>query len=337
MKTNFTIKNILSAVLVSHVLNHTEMSLKKKKPKSRSSELCRTLDSVTSNNFMFNSSRLDMSYYGNMNIPGTRGMAGDKEEMNIYANADVNDVRTETENTKRHQTPQHTESSRAAAVCLVLLCVLLLTAVIVLSVHIHTNNTNYTEKRNELLTRNTNLTEEREQLLTTIEALKDQQAIKNEDFTAEKRELLSKNDNLMKQSEQLNQENNDLRKRLGEMEKWKCYQSSLYYLSSERKSWAESRRYCTERGADLIIINNREEQEFVRKWSDKYRVWIGLTDSDVEDSWKWVDGSTPTSGFWMSTEPNGYRGENCVLTVVGEWADYPCTEEFNWMCERSTV
>ncbi len=49
-----------------------------------------------------------MSYYGNMNIPGTRGMAGDEEEMNIYSNADADDVRTETENTKRHQTPQHT-------------------------------------------------------------------------------------------------------------------------------------------------------------------------------------------------------------------------------------
>ncbi len=43
-------------------------------------------------------------------------------------------------------------------------------------------------------------------------------------------------------------------------EKWKSYQSSLYYLSSETKSWAESRIYCKERGADLIIINNREEQ-----------------------------------------------------------------------------
>ncbi|RXN06846.1 CD209 antigen-like protein [Labeo rohita] len=121
-------------------------------------------------------------------------------------------------------------------------------------------------------------------------------------------------------------------------EKWKCYQSNLYYFSSEKKSWTESRRYCTERGADLIIINNREEQEFVKKQAgDNNRVWIGLTDIDVEGTWKWVDGSPPTSGFWMSAEPNGKRTENCALTVVGEWADYPCTEKFNWMCEKSKI
>uniref|UniRef100_A0A8C2AL50 C-type lectin domain-containing protein n=1 Tax=Cyprinus carpio TaxID=7962 RepID=A0A8C2AL50_CYPCA len=213
-------------------------------------------------------------------------------------------------------------SSRAAVVCLVLLCVLLLTAVIVLCFHIHTNNTNYTEEKNKLLTRNTNHTEEREQLLTTITALKDQLAIKNEDITAEKKEVLSKNENLMEQIEQLNEENNDL---------WKCYKSSLYYLSSERKSWTESKRYCTERGTNLIIINNREEQEFVRKWSVNNRVWIGLTDSDVEGRWKWVDGSIPTSWFWMTAEPNGSRRENCALTIAAKWADHPCTEEFNWM------
>ncbi|KAK9975412.1 hypothetical protein ABG768_023455, partial [Culter alburnus] len=58
-------------------------------------------------------------------------------------------------------------SSRAAPVCLVLLCVLLLTAIIVLCVHIHTKSTNYTEERDQLLNKITNLTEERDQLLIT--------------------------------------------------------------------------------------------------------------------------------------------------------------------------
>ncbi|XP_048012870.1 C-type lectin domain family 4 member E-like isoform X2 [Megalobrama amblycephala] len=120
---------------------------------------------------------------------------------------------------------------------------------------------------------------------------------------------------------------------LGKLDGWIYYQSSLYFISSEEKNWIESRRYCTERGTDLIIINNREEQEFVKNSFDGF--WIGLTDSDVEGRWKWVDGSTLTSGFWRSGEPNSYRGEeDCVLTDSTGWNDYPCYGAFRWICEK---
>ncbi|XP_042598992.1 CD209 antigen-like protein E [Cyprinus carpio] len=166
-------------------------------------------------------------------------------------------------NTAKPQTSQHTgsdgvkiRSSRAAGVCLVLLCVLLLTAVIVLCVLIYTKSTNYTQERQQLLTKITNLTEERDQLKS---------------------------------------ERNELQKRLADG--WKCHQSSLYLISSEKKSWTESRRYCRERAADLIIINNTEEQDFVKIISGGSELfWIGLTDIEVEDRWRWVDGSSITSG-----------------------------------------
>ncbi|XDV31274.1 hypothetical protein PO909_033996 [Leuciscus waleckii] len=229
--------------------------------------------------------------YGNMNIPRKDGMdREDEEEMNIYANVDPingSDVRTETENS---QTPQHTgsdtvrnRSSRATPVCLALLCVLLLTAVIVLCVHIKTKSTNYTEETHLLLTKISNLTEERDELLT-----------RNTQLTKERDGLSSSNLDLIKHRDQLNKEKNELSVRV--KDGWIYYKSSLYFISSEKKSWTESRRYCTERGADLIIINNREEQGFVKKISAKVIVWTGLTDRDVEGRWKWVDGSTLTSG-----------------------------------------
>ncbi|XP_051540619.1 C-type lectin domain family 10 member A-like [Myxocyprinus asiaticus] len=89
--------------------------------------------------------------------------------------------------------------------------------------------------------------------------------------------------------------------------------NSFYYLSSELKSWSESRRYCTERGADLIIINNREEHEFVRKVCVQNWVWIGLTDSDEEGTWKWVNGSTLLSGFWSAGDQTAKK---VMRTVV---------------------
>ncbi|XP_067249325.1 asialoglycoprotein receptor 1-like [Chanodichthys erythropterus] len=236
----------------------------------------------------------------------SEGMNKDRMEMmvEIYESAECvrdHDFRTET------NTPQPLQrtgsvcvkirSSRAAAVCLVLLCVLLLTAVIVLCVHIHTKSSNYTPETHQLLTNITNLTQERDGL-----------KIKNKDLTNERDQLLNKNmaltndrDELIKERDQINQERNELWKMLNETGGY-IYQSSFYFIFSEERDWAESRRYCTERGADLIIINNREEQEFVKKISGNAGVWIGLTDSDVEDRWKWVDGTNMTSGQYHITQ-----------------------------------
>uniref|UniRef100_A0A8C2EDD7 C-type lectin domain-containing protein n=1 Tax=Cyprinus carpio TaxID=7962 RepID=A0A8C2EDD7_CYPCA len=206
-------------------------------------------------------------------------------------------------------------SSRAAVVCLVLLCVLLLAAVIVLCVHIYTNNKNYTQERDQLLTKINNLTEERDQILT-----------KYINMTNERDGLLIKNDKLGKQKDQFSQERNQL------------FIIHFYFISSLKKSWTESRIYCTERGADLIIINNREKQVIcTKRFSNGNEFWIGLTDSGKEGNWKWVDGSTLTSGFWRSGEPNGKSGENCVVSFSSGWRDHPCNNAFRWICEKKTL
>ncbi|KAK7891332.1 hypothetical protein WMY93_023295 [Mugilogobius chulae] len=41
---------------------------------------------------------------------------------------------------------------------------------------------------------------------------------------------------------------------------WKYFRGSMYLGSDTEQSWYESRKYCQQRGADLIIINNAQEQ-----------------------------------------------------------------------------
>nr|XP_055064554.1 CD209 antigen-like protein C [Misgurnus anguillicaudatus] len=198
---------------------------------------------------------------------------------------------------------------RSVTVCLVLLCVLLLTAVIVLCVLINTNNQQFniktkiiTEERDQLLTNNTILTEERDKLRA-----------KSNNFT-----------NLSEQFIKLSTDG------------WIYYQSSFYYNSSEEKNWTESRSYCKEKEADLIIINNKEEHDFVHKVSGTESTWIGLTDIDVEGRWKWVDNSTLNYSFWVSGEPNDKTGtENCVESYPSGWNDLSCNKPRNWICERT--
>lgn len=127
---------------------------------------------------------------------------------------------------------------------------------------------------------------------------------------------------------------------------WKYFAGSLYYISSTEKSWQESRNDCLQKGADLVIINNHEEQvcvlntipklliclhtdhylcfsankEFTRRW--KKLAWIGLTDAETEGKWTWVDGTllgTPRLTCYLSFLLT------CILCVVTHSCTVGCT------------
>ncbi|KAI1887302.1 hypothetical protein AGOR_G00188890 [Albula goreensis] len=113
---------------------------------------------------------------------------------------------------------------------------------------------------------------------------------------------------------------------------WIKFSSSCYYVSRERKTWSDSRQYCRDRDADLVIINDKEE----RMYFTVFRIlWIGLTDSNEEGTWKWVDGTTLITGYWRSGEPNNVgSGEDCAVMHPEGWNDLPCTNKAYWVCEK---
>ncbi|XP_029585066.1 C-type lectin domain family 4 member E-like [Salmo trutta] len=78
-----------------------------------------------------------------------------------------------------------------------------------------------------------------------------------------------------------------------------CYYISSFYISTVKNTWDYARQDCLNRGADLVIINSKEEQTFFNELYSVPEAWIGLTDSLTEKTWKWVD-STPltTPRFW---------------------------------------
>uniref|UniRef100_A0A8B9J5M6 C-type lectin domain-containing protein n=1 Tax=Astyanax mexicanus TaxID=7994 RepID=A0A8B9J5M6_ASTMX len=122
----------------------------------------------------------------------------------------------------------------------------------------------------------------------------------------------------------------------------KHFKSSIYYISTEKKSWSDSWADCKERETDLLIINNREEQEFFNKELGRTEAWIGLTDSKTEGVWKWVDDSPLTIQFWAQGEPSSHGNEDCAITSflkaksnLSVWADYPCDHPVVGICERA--
>uniref|UniRef100_A0A8C1IBZ6 C-type lectin domain-containing protein n=1 Tax=Cyprinus carpio TaxID=7962 RepID=A0A8C1IBZ6_CYPCA len=202
--------------------------------------------------------------------------------VDIYGCADcVRDHDFRTE-TNTHQPLQHTgsDSVKIRSSRVAVVCLVLLCVLLLTAVIVLCVH---------IYTNTTNYTQERDQLLTKINNL-----------TEERDQLLTNITNLTEERNQI-----------------------FYHISSETKSWNESRKDCTERGANLIIINNREEQVNHLKFKmldSKTGFWIGVTDIDVEGSWKWVDGSNLTSGFWASREPNGGR-----------------EDDFKWICEKNIL
>ncbi|XP_049426073.1 C-type lectin domain family 4 member E-like [Epinephelus fuscoguttatus] len=228
---------------------------------------------------------------------------------------------------------------RAAAVCLSLLCLLLLTGLITLAclftksnsewkmelVLVHNSNNNLTMERDQLQTSNNNLTKERDQLQTSYNILADER------------------DRLHKGVKDMTKKINDLHKTLQacySKQGWTYFRGSLYYISSTTAPWQQSRSDCQQRGADLVIINSKEEQEFVRRFQKV--LWIGLTDTETERKWKWVDGTLLTTSYWARGEPNGHlfgRDEDCAeimnFNLENSWNDDSCYQQKSWICEKT--
>ncbi|NWY64601.1 COL12 protein, partial [Erithacus rubecula] len=122
---------------------------------------------------------------------------------------------------------------------------------------------------------------------------------------------------------------------------WKNYTEKCYYFSIEREIFEEAKLFCEERASRLVIINNKEEQQWIkRQIFGKGSFWIGLTDSEKENEWRWLDGSLPVYTNWKTGQPDNWShghgpGEDCAgLIYAGLWNDFYCEDVNNFICEK---
>ncbi|XP_062420863.1 CD209 antigen-like protein A [Pungitius pungitius] len=126
-------------------------------------------------------------------------------------------------------------------------------------------------------------------------------------------------------------------------EGWKMFSCSCYLLSTRDDSWTNARTDCRANGADLVIIDSPQEQKFLSSIA-KDRAWIGLSDKEMEGTWKWVDGTPLTGAYWgappdpVQPDDNGGK-EDCVEILLRwnserNWNDNVCTSSFSWICEK---
>ncbi|XP_048880635.1 C-type lectin domain family 9 member A-like isoform X2 [Brienomyrus brachyistius] len=122
----------------------------------------------------------------------------------------------------------------------------------------------------------------------------------------------------------------------------KCYFVPLGQTWETWKTWNDSRLECIKMGADLLTIQNKEEQMFIMylapKYYDKWHgYWIGLTRQ--AQHWVWVNGSSLTTGFWADA---GRQNGTHILTnieskTLNSWRQAWPEMRNRWICENKAL
>ncbi|XP_048382160.2 CD209 antigen-like protein C [Stegostoma tigrinum] len=123
---------------------------------------------------------------------------------------------------------------------------------------------------------------------------------------------------------------------------WAPYQGHCYYFSRTILGWEESRQNCISQGAELLVVQSEDEQEFVSEHNRSRAYWIGIKDNPLEATWTWVDGTTLRENlmFWDQNKPDSHFDyeleafRNCVYLHRGGWSNAVCSSPQYWICKR---
>ncbi|XP_029316577.1 CD209 antigen-like isoform X1 [Cottoperca gobio] len=264
-------------------------------------------------------------------------------------------------------------SNRVVLLCLSLLNVVLLIAAVVIGINcakvregsLQVSHCAATQLINELNYNHSDVIKAEEEAKNALQrALTNHAQIK---VNIEQQKTI--NDNYQRQMQALQTQKTNLQSNISALEGtcgrclsgWLLHNSSCYFFSftessTVKKNWPDSRADCIRRGADLIVIDNLDEQKYVGGTIENMRgsrnniwengFWIGLTDTEIEKKWVWINNVTEVEQrYWIDGEPNdiGHQGEDCgviVYTSDNPWKtrfDANCQKDSKrWICEMTS-
>ncbi|XP_011920170.1 PREDICTED: natural killer cells antigen CD94 isoform X1 [Cercocebus atys] len=118
-------------------------------------------------------------------------------------------------------------------------------------------------------------------------------------------------------------------------EKWVGYRCNCYFISSEEKTWKESRHFCASQKSSLLQLQNRDElQDFMS--SSHHFYWIGLSYSEEHAAWLWENGSALSQHLFPSFET--FKPKNCIAyNSKGNALDESCETKNRYICKQQLI
>ncbi|CAI5655366.1 unnamed protein product [Oreochromis niloticus] len=260
----------------------------------------------------------------------------------IYMNAEYDKF----DNAKNCTGPRKYERSFHSGVilCLGLLSFFLLIGLITLGVYFRDSAADVSAKSSKL----SSMTEERDLLKANLSTTGNKLSSMTEERDLLKANLSTTRNKLTSMTEERDLLQANLAEKTNELERlqetcltgWTIFSGSCYFPSVRSGTWGEARQDCRGKGADLVVIKNSEEQNFLATIIND-NTWIGLTDHGTEGLWKWVDGTPLTLANWAKNEPNNggsrHGEEDCVHIRAEDqrtWNDISCTAAMKWICKK---
>ena len=119
---------------------------------------------------------------------------------------------------------------------------------------------------------------------------------------------------------------------------------NTYFVAfQEYATWQDANDTCVVSGYDgLATIQDSTENLFVADLTASILTdgfWLGYTDVETENVWKWITGSNSTYTNWFGNEPDDWgTGEDCAFFSFGsaanQWQDTTCSGSMYVFCEK---
>ncbi|XP_071809835.1 asialoglycoprotein receptor 2-like [Asterias amurensis] len=110
---------------------------------------------------------------------------------------------------------------------------------------------------------------------------------------------------------------------------WIEFGSSCYNFAVSDQKWAEAKAFCQDRGAQLLLIESPEENDFITEEmakQSKPRVWIGCRYDDTGDRWLCYSDYVKemTYSIWAQGADPGATNMCTVRYTGEEWYGINC-------------
>lgn len=122
---------------------------------------------------------------------------------------------------------------------------------------------------------------------------------------------------------------------------WNFYGGNCYFREDRktaRTSWEKAQKICETKQANLVTVNDANEQKFLDGILGKRGSWCGLNNKDNQNELKWVSGEKSDYTNWAPNQPSKSKKKRCVhIQVASEnhkWEMQKCAMKARFTCEK---